>query len=427
MEVTIEHSVPLKGEVLVPGDKSISHRSVMLGAIAEGTTEITGFLPAADPLSTVACMRSLGIDVVIERERLLVHGKGLYGLSAPHGPLDAGNSGTTIRLLSGILAGQPFATTIAGDQYLNKRPMKRIIEPLSRMGAWFEVSDAQTPPLTIHGKRNLTAIDYALPVASAQVKSAVLLAGLYAEGTTRVLEKEPSRDHTERMLGLTPKTIEGRTVIEVTGGTSIDAGHFAVPGDPSSAAFFIVAALIVPGSELIVRNMGMNPSRIGFLTVLKQMGGDIAFENERSVGGEPLADVIVRYSTLTSGIVLGGDIIPNIIDEIPILSIAAAFANGSFEVRGAQDLRNKETDRIAAVCSNLRVLGLTVEEFPDGFAFHSKIPLFAGSFDSYDDHRIAMAFGIAALALKSPSVIHHAECVSISFPGFWDTVQSLQR
>ncbi|MBP6673113.1 MAG: 3-phosphoshikimate 1-carboxyvinyltransferase, partial [Bacteroidetes bacterium] len=382
---------------------------------------------AADPLSTVSCFAALGIKHSFEKDRLFIHGNGLHGLRFSLTELDAGNSGTTIRLISGILAGQPFQTKISGDQYLIKRPMKRIIDPLTKMGAKISSTERFTAPLTIDPVAALHAIDYELPIASAQVKSAVLLAGLFADGTTRVIEHEPSRDHTERMLGLTPVKENGRTIISVNGGTALQARPFTVPGDPSSAAFFIVAALIVPGSEITITNVGLNPTRIGFLTVLKQMGASITIENERIIGGEPIGDIVVQYSELTANITISGEIIPNVIDELPILSVAAAFAVGTFEVKGAQDLRNKETDRIKAVCTNLRKLGLTVEEFTDGFAFESKKDLLSSDFDSFDDHRIAMAFGIAALALPGESTIINAECVSISFPIFWETVQSIQR
>jgi 3-phosphoshikimate 1-carboxyvinyltransferase len=426
MTKTVSHSAPLKGSIAVPGDKSISHRSVMIGALSDGVTEISGFLSAADPLSTISCFRSLGIEHRFDRDRLFIHGKGLRGLQPSEAMLDAGNSGTTIRLISGILAGQTFRTRISGDQYLIKRPMKRIIDPLTKMGANISASDNYTAPLTIDPAGVLTAIDYELPIASAQVKSAVLLAGLFADGTTRVIESEPSRDHTERMLGLSPVTENGKTVIAIEGGKKISARPFVVPGDPSSAAFFIVAALIVPGSEILITNVGLNPTRIGFLSVLQKMGASIIIENERTIGGEPIGDLIVRHSEMTTDITLHGPLIPNVIDEIPILSIAAAFSRGSFEVRGAQDLRNKETDRIHAVCTNLRKLGLTVEEFPDGFAFESKMDLLSSEFNSFDDHRIAMAFGIAALALPGESSIIDPECVSISFPTFWETIRSIQ-
>ncbi len=427
MDTIVSTAKYLKGEISIPGDKSISHRSVMIGAISKGVTEISGFLKAADPLSTISCFQSLGIEHKFENDKLFIQGKGINELKHSLTMLDAGNSGTTIRLMSGILAGQKFSTQISGDQYLVKRPMKRIIDPLKQMGAQISASDNFTAPLTIHSVESLTAIEYELPIASAQVKSAILFAGLYANGTTRVIELEASRDHTERMLNLTPEKNNGKTIISINGGMKLDAKEFLIPSDPSSAAFFIVAALIVPNSEIRIANVGMNPTRIGFLKVLKQFGGNIVFENERTIGGEPLADIIVKSSILKSNCILDGNIIPNIIDEIPILSIAAANAIGRFEVRDAQDLRNKETDRIEAICFNLRKMGLDVEEYKDGFAFESKMDLISTEFDSFDDHRIAMAFGIGSLALKGESKIINSECVAISFPTFWEIVNTLQK
>jgi 3-phosphoshikimate 1-carboxyvinyltransferase len=415
----------LRGDISVPGDKSISHRSVMIGAIANGVTEITGFLQAADPLSTVSCMRGLGVEIDVEKHRILIHGNGLQSLTKPESMLDAGNSGTTIRLLSGILAGQKFATVISGDKYLVKRPMKRIVDPLRQMGADVRASDTGTAPLDFSPTGRLHAIRYELPIASAQVKSAVILAGLFAEGTTQVVEKTPSRDHTERMLGLTP-SMEGTTsVISVEGGTELTARPFAVPGDPSSAAFFIVAALISRDAEIVVRNIGLNPTRIGFLDVLQRMGGKITIENARVIGGEQIGDIVVKSSSLKNTEPLKGSIIPNIIDEIPVLAVAGAFAEGVFEVRDARDLRAKECDRIAAVCHNLRALGIAVEEYEDGFAFEPKRIVSSTMFESFGDHRIAMAFGVAALSLPSGSTMNDADCVDISFPPFWNLLHSL--
>ncbi len=427
MDIIISPAHTLRGEIAVPGDKSISHRAVMIGALSEGTTEISGFLGAADPLSTISCFQSLGIDHKFENNKLFVVGNGLYGLRSSKTELDAGNSGTTIRLLSGILAGQKFTTTISGDQYLMKRPMKRIIDPLTKMGATIRSTNTLTAPLTINGMFPLRAIDYELPIASAQVKSAVLLAGLYTDGTTRVIENEPSRDHTERMLGLKTESVNGKKIISVEGGTTLQARPVAVPGDPSSASFFIVAGLIVPHSTIIIRNVGLNPTRIGFISVLRQMNAAILIENERTIGGELIGDIVVSSSDLQSDITVNGALIPNVIDEIPILSIAGAFSHGTFTVRDAGDLRNKESDRIAALCNNLRVMGLDVEEYKDGFAFESKNKLVSNTFNSFDDHRIAMAFGIAALALPGDSKVLNAESVSISYPAFWDTIQSLRR
>ncbi len=398
----------------------------MLGAIANGVTEITGFLQAADPISTVNCMRRLGVEIDAGESRIIIHGKGLHSLMKPDAMLDAGNSGTTMRLLSGILAGQKFPTMISGDKYLVKRPMKRIVEPLRQMGADVRSRAEGTAPLEFYpAPTGLHAIRYELPIPSAQVKSAILLAGLFAEGTTQVVETTPSRDHTERMLGLTPVQDGGVTVISVVGGTERAAVPFAVPGDPSSAAFFIVAALVAKDAEIVVRSIGLNPTRIGFLDVLTRMGGAITIDNERVVGGERIGDVVVKSSVLKNQGPLSGGIIANIIDEIPVLAVAGAFAEGVFEVRDARDLRAKECDRIAAVCHNLRALGITVEEYEDGFAFEPKRIVSSTVFESFGDHRIAMAFGVAALALQEESVMNDADCVDISFPPFWELLHSL--
>ncbi len=426
MDKILSAAKSLQGEITIPGDKSISHRAVMFGSIAEGISTIHGFLNAADPNSTIQCFRNLGVNIQKDKEKIVIHGKGLYGLTQPNNELDAGNSGTTIRLITGILSGQKFSSSISGDQYLVKRPMKRIIEPLIQMGASISSNEKFTAPLQISPVHSLHSIDYKLPIASAQVKSAVLLAGYYAQGVTHVIETEPSRDHTERMLGLKKEIANNTTIISVEGGSKILPKDFIVPGDPSSAAFFVVAGLIIPNSELLIKNVCINPSRIGYIEILKKMGGSIHIENVRENGGEPIGDVIVKSSTLTSNIVIRGEIIPNIIDEIPILSIAAAFADGTFEIHDAQDLRNKETDRISAILFNLRKMGIIVEEFPDGFAFQSKSNLYSAEFDSFGDHRIAMAFGIASLALQGESIILDAECVEISFPTFWQLVESVQ-
>jgi 3-phosphoshikimate 1-carboxyvinyltransferase len=427
MNTSVKTAKHFRGEFTVPGDKSISHRAVIIGALSKGTTEIEGFLEAADPLSTISCFHALGISSAFDGKKLRITGKGLYGLEKSAAILDAGNSGTTIRLLSGILAGQKFSSVISGDEFLVKRPMKRIIDPLQQMGAVIHHPGSMTPPLTIDGRFPLHPITYELPIASAQVKSAVLLAGLYADGVTTVIESEPSRDHTERMLNLSSAQTNGKTVVSVTGGMPMEGRMFLVPGDPSSAAFFIVAGLILPNSEIIIRNVGLNPSRTGFIDILKKMGGKITVENHRIIGGEPVGDIAVRSSELTTNVSLDGAIIPNIIDEIPILSVAAAFAKGSFSVSGAKDLRNKETDRIAAVCGNLKKMGIDVEESDEGFAFEPKNNFFPQEFHSFGDHRIAMAFGVAALAIRGESTIVDSECVSISFPAFWDILHRLQH
>ena len=415
----------LRGEITVPGDKSISHRAMMIGSLAEGQTEISGFLDAADPRSTLECIRALGISATLNGDVLRIEGRGLHGYRQPNRMLDAGNSGTTIRLLSGILAGQKFPTQITGDQYLVRRPMKRIIDPLTEMGAQIVGTDKFTAPLKIFPAERLHGITYELPIPSAQVKSAVLFAGLFAEGRTTVEELQGSRDHTERMLGLTPVTSRDKTSVTVQGGTRIPAKQFIIAGDPSSAAFFVVAGLIAKNAEIIIRNVGVNPTRIGYLDILISMGGNISLENQRVIGGEPIADIIVKASLLHSNLTLKGAIIPNIIDEIPILAVAGAFAEGFFEVRDAFELRNKECDRIGAVCENLGLMGAEVEQFEDGFAFSSKKGLIPADFDSFGDHRIAMAFGVASVNLEGDSLIKDSKCVDISFPAFWDTLHML--
>jgi 3-phosphoshikimate 1-carboxyvinyltransferase len=425
MDKALRSFAHLRGEITVPGDKSISHRAIMIGSLAEGKTEVLGFLNAADPRSTLHCIQALGILTTLKGETLQIEGRGLHGYSQPRAMLDAGNSGTTIRLLAGILAGQKFTSQISGDQYLVRRPMKRIIDPLTEMGAQIVGTDKFTAPLKIFPGERLHGITYELPIPSAQVKSAVLLAGLFADGKTTIEETESSRDHTERMLGLTPVRADGKTIVSVTGGMQIPAKQFIIAGDPSSAAFFIVAGLIAKDSEILIQNVGVNPTRTGYLEVLRSMGGNIVIENKRTVGGEPIADIVVKNSTLHTNLLLKGPVIPNIIDEVPILAVAAAFAAGSFEVRDAFELRNKECDRIGAVCENLARMGIEVEQFEDGFAFISKKGLIPSSFDSFGDHRIAMAFGVAAVNLQGDSTIKDSECVDISFPAFWNTLHRL--
>lgn len=417
----------LRGEIVLPGDKSISHRAVMIGSLAEGTSAVEGFLDAADPRSTLECIRSLGIGTKMAPPVLEIIGKGLNGYRAPGSSLNAGNSGTTMRLLSGILVGQRFASQITGDRYLLRRPMKRIIDPLTEMGAHIVGTDNFTGPLRIFPTDNLHAITYDLPVPSAQVKSAILFAGLFADGITKVEESQPSRDHTERMLGLAVERSNGKIIAAVHGGKKIQPTQFYVPGDPSSAAFFVVAALLVPHSEILLRDVSLNPTRTGFLQVLREMGGSIQTENERLIGGEPVGDVVVKTSPLHADLTLSGSMIPNIIDEIPILAIAASRATGSFEVRNAEELRNKESDRIGALCHNLSSMGIEAEEYDDGFAFESKNDLIPSVFDSFGDHRIAMALGVAAVALPGTSTIRDAGCVDISFPGFWTSLFSLDN
>lgn len=423
--IRLTQAKSMHGEISVPGDKSISHRALMFSSLAQGTSEIRGLLRAADPLSTLACLCQLGVQIDDDGIVLRVHGKGKTGFSRPQQMLDAGNSGTTIRLLSGILAGQSFPTIISGDEYLVRRPMKRIIEPLRGMGARIAGTVEDKPPLAIDPAPGLAGISYTLPVPSAQVKSAVLLAGLFADGTTEVIESIPSRDHTERMLNLPVELKGGKRIVQSSRNHVVSPSLYEVPGDPSSAAFFIVAGLITRNAEVLIRNVGLNPSRIGFLTLLRQMGGRITLLNERTVGGEPLADIGVQSSSLRNPGGIDEALIPNIIDEIPILSIAAVFAEGEWILHHAEELRHKECDRLNALCVNLRAMGLAVDEYPDGMAFVPKRPRHGAELRSFSDHRIAMACAIAAVATPGESLIDAPECVEISYPGFWNALSSL--
>lgn len=427
MNTSIKRSNGLVGSVTVPGDKSISHRALMVSALAEGTSEIHGYLDAADPHSTLRCMRDLGVSIDIAGSVITVRGHGLHGFRTPSRILDAGNSGTTIRLLTGILAGQPFRSTITGDDSLRQRPMRRIIEPLSQMGAKITGSDTQTAPLTVDGVSPLRSMDYEMQISSAQVKSAILLAGLFADGVTRVSEKTQTRDHTERMLGLKSVSLDGSFVVEVVGGSEIPSQRFQVPGDVSSAAFLISAALLVPHSELRIANVGLNPTRTRILDFLRSIGGSIEIISERRVAGEPLGDLLVRTSQLHGSVELQGNQVAELIDEIPIVAVTLALSGCSLAVRGAADLRNKESDRIRSLVINLRRVGTDVEEYPDGFAFQPKNPLIAAECDSFGDHRIAMAFGVAGLVLNGQTVIAQSECIDISFPSFWELLRSVER
>jgi 3-phosphoshikimate 1-carboxyvinyltransferase len=398
----------------------------MIAALAEGCSTVRNASTAGDPMSTQGCIEALGIPVRRSGEVVEVHGKGLHGLSAPAGLLDAGNSGTTMRLMTGILAGQRFNSVLTGDEFLNRRPMGRIIDPLTQMGAQITATDTRTAPLHIFAVEKLLPVCYQLPLPSAQVKSAVLLAGLYAGGTTEVIEPVTSRDHTERMLGLKVSTgPKGRSVV-IQGGMKIPAREFVVPGDISAAAFWMVAACIVPDSEIRIINVGVNPTRRGVIDVLISMGAHIAIENEREVSGEPMGDLIVRTSSLRNT-KLSGSIIPNIIDEIPVLAVAAAVSSGTFEVRDAHDLRNKECDRIAAVANNLLEMGVDVEVYDDGFAFEGVPALTGAHLDSYSDHRIAMAFAIAALVAQGETTIEKSYYASISFPTFWEVLEKIRK
>ena len=425
MDRRITKSKGLRGTVSVPGDKSISHRALMIAALANGKSEIAGLLDAADPTSTRTCLNALGTEFEWNGPILRVHGRGLKGLRNPNAVLDAGNSGTTIRLLSGILAGQPFLTTITGDDSLRIRPMKRIMEPLTQMGAHFTASPEGTAPLTILGAQPLQPIEYRMPISSAQVKSAILFAGLFAAGTTRVFERTTTRDHTERMLGLKTTRSAEAHVVEIEGGRAIEPGRFQVPGDISSAAFLISAALIVPNSELRIRGVGLNPTRTRILDFYRSLGASIAILEETTIAGEPIGDLLVKSTELQGTVWLDANAVTELIDEIPVIAVTLALSGVGLTVRGAADLRAKESDRIRAVVTNLRCLGMDVEEYPDGFAFQSKKSLIPARCNSFGDHRIAMAFGVAGLALSGETIIENAECVDISFPAFWSLLDNI--
>ncbi|MBG0843039.1 bifunctional prephenate dehydrogenase/3-phosphoshikimate 1-carboxyvinyltransferase [Ectopseudomonas toyotomiensis] len=408
----------LAGRIRVPGDKSISHRSIMLGSLAEGTTEVEGFLEGEDALATLQAFRDMG--VVIEgphHGRVTIHGVGLHGLKAPAGPLYMGNSGTSMRLLSGLLAAQPFDTTLTGDASLSKRPMNRVAKPLREMGAVIETGPEGRPPLTIKGGQRLTGMAYEMPMASAQVKSCLLLAGLYAAGNTSVTEPAPTRDHTERMLrgfGY-PVSVEGSTAC-VESGHKLSATRIEVPADISSAAFFLVAASIAEGSELVLEHVGINPTRTGVIDILKLMGGDITLENQREVGGEPVADIRVRAAKL-KGIDIPEDLVPLAIDEFPVLFVAAACAEGRTVLRGAEELRVKESDRIQVMADGLIALGVKAEPTPDGIIIEGGA-IGGGEVWAHGDHRIAMSFSVASLRASAPIRIHDCANVATSFPNF---------
>ena len=427
---TIAPTRGLKGEVTIPGDKSISHRSIMLGSIALGTTEITHFLEGADCLSTIDCFRKMGVEIERKPSSILVHGKGLRGLTAPASTLNVGNSGTTTRLISGILSGQNFATTLSGDDSLNSRPMKRIMTPLNTMGAHIRsLNDNGCAPLHIRPGA-LHGIHYQSPVASAQVKSAVLLAGLYADSPTSVTEPALSRNHTELMLQgfgayvATDLHTDGTATAHVEPCKELYGQQICVPGDISSAAYFIAAALLVPGSELLVKNVGTNFTRAGFLKVCKAMGADIETVSQTIEGGESRADLLVRYSHL-KGTVIEGDIIPTLIDEIPMIAIMAAFADGQTVIRDAAELKVKETNRIDTVTAGLKAMGAVITPTDDGMIIEGTGHLNGASIQSCLDHRIAMAFSVAGLASDGETQIVDSQCVDVSYPEFYATLNSV--
>jgi 3-phosphoshikimate 1-carboxyvinyltransferase len=424
---------PLKGCVTVPGDKSISHRAVMFGALAEGTTEVTHFLQGADCLSTIRCFRQMGIDIInnAEQEALIIHGSGLHGLGEPESYLDTGNSGTTMRLLSGILCGQNFETTLSGDASIQKRPMGRIMTPLTLMGAdIISLNGNRCAPLAINSVRSsnnkLKGIHYNSPVASAQVKSCILLAGMYAEGETTVTEPALSRNHTELMLSQFGASItsHGNTAT-IQPSPRLTGRRIDVPGDISSAAFFIAAGLIVPNSEILIKNVGINPTRNGIITVCRQMGADIRLENVRDDSGEPVADIIVKHSEL-NGTEIGGDLIPTLIDEIPVIAILACVAKGRTIIKDASELKVKESNRIDVIADNLTRMGADVLATDDGLIINGGKPLHGALIDSKSDHRIAMSFAVASLIAEGETDIQDAECVEISYPDFYTDLNKLK-
>ncbi|WP_313207421.1 3-phosphoshikimate 1-carboxyvinyltransferase [Stenotrophomonas sp.] len=410
---------PLQGSLTIPGDKSVSHRSVMFAALADGTSHIEGFLEGEDTRATARIFSQLGVRIETpSASQRVVHGVGIDGLRAPSAPLDCGNAGTGMRLLAGLLAGQPFDCTLVGDESLSGRPMRRVTGPLSQMGAKIDTESDGTPPLHVHGGQSLQGIDFASPVASAQVKSAVLLAGLYAQGETSVVEPHPTRDYTERMLSAFGVDIEfspGKA--RLRGGQRLRATDIVVPADFSSAAFFLVAASIIPGSELRLKQVGLNPRRTGLLHALRLMGADITEENPAEQGGEPVADLVVRHAPL-KGARIPEALVPDMIDEFPALFVAAAAAEGQTVVTGAAELRVKESDRLAAMATGLRALGMQVDETDDGATLHGGITLGSGTIESHGDHRIAMAFAIAGQISGGEVRINDIANVATSFPDF---------
>lgn len=423
MEFTAKKS--LRGEITVPGDKSVSHRAVMFGAISSGTTTISGFLQGADCLSTISCFKKMGIEIENFHDTVKVHGKGLYGLKKPTETLDVGNSGTTTRLISGILAGQNFSCTLNGDASIQKRPMERIIRPLQMMGANITGHDNTFfAPLTINSG-SLKGIHYNSPVASAQIKSCILLAGLYADGVTSVTEPFLSRNHTELMLRAFGADISSSgTTATITPGNKLYGQNVHVPGDISSAAYFIVAGLITPDSEILVKNVGINPTRNGILKVCLNMGADITLLNEHTEGGEPVADLMVKTSKL-HGTTIEGDIIPTLIDEIPVIAVLAAYADGTTIIKDAAELKVKESDRITVVSENLLRMGADITATDDGMIINGTGSLHGALIESHLDHRIAMSFAVASLNASGVTTINNAECVNISYPDFYKDLKSL--
>lgn len=418
----------IKTEIHVPGDKSISHRAVMIGSLAQGMTTVRGFLASADCLATIDCLKKLGVGIDLAGTKVEIKGSGLKGLEQTKELLDVGNSGTSIRLLSGILAGQPFLSKITGDESIQQRPMMRVVAPLREMGANIVGHSSKGnvfAPLEIHGGL-LKPITYELPVASAQVKSAVLFAGLYADGETTVIERNQARDHTERMLLHFNAAIKLQGLrTKVRGNKDFEGAEVDVPGDISSAAFFMIAALMVPNSELLIKNVGVNPTRTGIIDVLHRMGARLEVMNEQLLAEEPRADILVKTSKLKA-VRIDGQIIPRIIDEIPIIAVAATQAEGRTEIVGARELRVKESDRIATIAAELNKMGANVRELEDGLVIQGPTPLKAAEIDSHGDHRIAMSAAIAALVAEGETRINNTDCIETSFPGFSQLLSGLR-
>lgn len=415
----------LRGEIQIPGDKSISHRAIMIGSLAVGTTEVSHFLQGADCLSTISCFRKLGIEIENTQDKILIHGKGLHGLTGSNTILDCGNSGTTVRLLSGILSGQSFGSTITGDASICRRPMGRIINPLTQMGADIRSEAGNNcAPLRIEGQR-LHSISYSSPVASAQVKSSILLAGLYADGVTSVAEPYVSRNHSEIMLSYFGANIttEGTTA-SVIPNPILEGQKINIPGDISSAAYFIAAGLLVPGSEILLKNVGINPTRDGILKVVKAMGGEVTLLNANTDNGEPAADLLIRSASL-HGTTIGGELIPTLIDELPVIAVMAACAEGTTVIKDAAELKVKESNRIQVMADNLTAMGCDVESTADGMVIHGGKPLRAAVIDSHGDHRIAMSFAVASLLAEGETTIAGKECVDISYPKFYEDLKRL--
>ncbi len=427
MDLTFTKQASLRGEIRIPGDKSISHRSVMLGALAEGTTRVTHFLQGADCLSTIAAFRAMGIAIEQQREEILIHGKGLHGLKAPSIVLDLGNSGTTARLLAGILAGQEFTSQMDGDASLRTRPMERIMNPLAQMGTDISSMDhTGCLPLRIRGG-GLHAIDYTSPVASAQVKSCLLFAGMYAADgkMTSVTEPVRSRNHSELLMAhFGAKIVTDQTRVSIAPEPELKAREIMVPGDISSAAYFIAAGLLVPDSEILIRDVGINPTRDGILEVCRAMGGDLTLLHQREEGGEPIADILVRSSAL-HGTTIAGEIIPTLIDELPVIAVMAACAEGETVITDASELRVKETDRIEALCEGLSAMGTQIMPLDDGMVIQGGAPLRGASVDSRRDHRLAMSYAVAALVADGRTTIKDGDCVRISYPHFYEDLEQL--